>query len=553
MVSPWVREGVILVEDQRFYDHDGYDPQGILRAAWANTRGDTQGGSTITQQMIRDKYPSVGKEYSYKRKLKEVHYAQEYERGVREQYPTKKSMKDSILQDYLNNVYFGSGAYGIEAAALRYYALHAKQLNIAQSAYLVGIIQSPARYTANRELGKARRDTVLKIWRDDGFITQEQYRIAQKSPLPRVQLQARDAFRGQWSGLARLVEDELSPRYPNLKTGGYTVTTTLQGRMQTIVREALAENLAGDGMPMGAMVIIENSTGAVRASAQYPSRGWFDTTTQARRQPGSSAKIWALLAAVEQGWNLEERYYVSEPLSIPLSDGSSWRPETYSGRYGGNMNLRAATVASDNSVFAQLTMDLGPEKVAQAARNGGINRPLEAVPSIGLGSVGVTPYEQTAFYATLARGGSYIPPHVVSSVKSRGQTVYQPTPTGEQRYSRAGVSLIVDYLYDNALYGTGQRSLLTGYWVVGKTGTTDDYKDAWYCGITLRYTSCVWIGYRYPKSMYLPGWGSVSGGGLPTQIWHDAMIQLLPERDRGKKPEWVDTWRSDKSWVKNDV
>jgi penicillin-binding protein 1A len=323
------------------------------------------------------------------------------------------------------------------------------------------------------------------------------------------------------------------------------VSPTLQKFAETAIRDTL--NYPGD--PSAAMVVLDTKTGAIRAmaSSEDYKDSQFNRAAQAKRQPGSTAKIWVLASFMKAQVDPDSTTYTSRPFKVRyLGSTEWWEPKTYDGSYGGTRTIRSATVASDNSVYAQMTLDMGPETVAKTAHQLGITSPLENVWSIGLGSQVVTPLEQTNFYSTIARGGIRRDPTAVEKVTTPGGNELDQNRPAPKRVLKDWQAMkIVDILHDNVIGGTGTGAYIPGQDMAGKTGTTDDHKDAWFCGMTPELTACVWMGYNIPTPMYSVHGISVAGGTFPATIWRRFMepaLQLVPQHS------WF-TVKGTESWL----
>ncbi|MCB0877851.1 MAG: penicillin-binding protein, partial [Thermoleophilia bacterium] len=543
-MGDWAPRATVAIEDQRFYQHNGVDPEGMLRALTVNIEsGDAtgQGASTITQQVVRNLYKEITVEKTLSRKAKEATLAIELER---------KWSKKKILETYLNLAFYGNNAYGIEAASLTYFNKSAKDLTIPEAALLAGLPQAPTTYNpydkASVGKAKARRDDVLDAMLAQDMITKAEHDAAIATP---IKLTPTKVFKERrLPYFFDYVEQELIGQFgpAAVRQGGLKIKTTIDPKLQKIAEQSVRWNLPSGG-PSGAIAVLDTKTGEIRAMASTESyeQSKFNRAAQARRQPGSTAKVWVLAAFVNEGVNPYTTTYTSRPIKVRYNSASEWwEPKTYSNTYAGNITIKSATTASDNSVYAQMTLDISPEKVAAEAHKLGIKSPLENVWSIGLGSQVVTPLEQTNFYSSIARGGIRIDPRAVSSAITPGGTKLQlkyPKPRRVLQDWQADT--IRDILRSNVLGGTGTTASSIRE-AAGKTGTTDDAKDAWFCGMTPELTACVWMGYNTPTAM--PG---AFGGGKPATIWRDFMrdaLGLVPERNwftvKGT-PVWV-PWTS---------
>ncbi len=529
-------DALVSVEDRRFWQHDGVDAHGIARAMWVNikARSFVQGASTIDQQLVRNLYPEISTDKTLTRKMKEASLAQELNQVWGKKYG-KRQTKERIITLYLNLVYFGNNAYGADAASHTYFDKPALALNIQEAAMIAGIVQNPAADDPFRhpQATLARRQEVIAAMRKAGVISSDQAKVAHDAPLG---LKPGRDFRASTSPAPYFfdyVRQQAEKAYgkDTVSRGGLRIYTTLNPKMQKLALQSIRKILNRPGDPASAMVVIENSSGAIKAMASSTryTHTQFNFAAQARRQPGSSAKIWALSALLQEGVNPDQIRYLSTALKVRPGPGQAiWNPHTYEGTYSGLQNVRKATVASDNTVFAQITMDVTPQRVADTAMKMGIQSNLKPEVTIGLGSQEVTPLEQTSFYSTIARGGVRVDPWAVSEVKSiSGRTSETKRPSAGRVMYKWQASEIISILKDNVDHGTGTAAQLPGIEVSGKTGTTDSYKDAWFCGMTPAYTACVWVGYPRPRPMTNVHGIKVAGGTLPAQIWADFMIHTL--------------------------
>jgi penicillin-binding protein 1A len=539
MMSPWLAKATIAIEDRRFYEHGGVDAEGVARALWEDVKAGkvVQGGSTITQQLVRNLYP-VSRERTVERKVKEACLAIKLNRARSKQW---------ILSAYMNNVYYGNHAYGVEAAAQTYFSKRARNLTLVEAALITGLPQAPTTYDPfQREpQALARRNEVLAAMLSTGAIGSDEYDTAVATPLRLRAGQLYTRIREPY--FFSYVRDELNREYgaTTVRSRGLKVYTTIDRRFQRIANQVIRNTLYRREDPAAALVSINPENGAIRAmTAIIPGRkkNQFNLTSQARRQAGSTFKTFVLTAALAAGIS-PQTPYLSAPLRYsPDPSGScdtepptAWCPQTYDHSYIGVTSIASATLRSDNSVFARLTLDLGPEKVGRMAHQLGIQSPLTSaegayVPSLGLGSADVSPLEMASAYATLAAGGVYSKPRAIRKVVFPDGKV--DTSWGDVKRRRVipdGVAYeVTKILEQNVQYGTGTRAQL-GRPAAGKTGTTDGHGDAWFCGYTPNLTTTVWVGYpgaRIPMEWQFYG-GPVAGGTFPAQIWGEFMGRAL--------------------------
>jgi penicillin-binding protein 1A len=555
-MSPWIRKATIAVEDRRFFEHGGLDVEGIARAAVADVKAGriVEGGSTITQQLVRNLY--ISRERTVKRKLKEACLATKLD-GARS--------KAWILTTYLNQIYFGNQAYGIEAAAQTYFSKPSRELTMNESALLAGLTQAPSVYNPFTAPQRAlvRRAEVLRAMLDTGVITRKRFRRAVDAPLRlkpgRLYSQIREPY------FFGYVRDRLIEVYGagTVRSGGLRVYTTIVPKYQRLAEQAIKDTLNLPTDPAAALISIAPRTGAIRAmAAVVPNRpnNQFNLLSQARRQPGSTFKTFVLTAAVEMGVNPDTTYYNSQPFTYRVhpagncDDGSWWCVHTYANDYYGWSSIRSATLRSDNSVYAQLTLDVTPERVAEVARRMGVRTPLDTkgayVPSIGLGSVAVSPLDLASAYATLASGGVYAEPtairRVVLADGRDDKEVGWGKPKRRRVISEGTAAIVTRILEQNMQSGTGTRAAF-GRPAAGKTGTNEEHKDAWFAGYTPDLATTVWIGYTRAEIPMESVHGiAVSGGSFPAEIWRlfmEAALEKVEPTDFPEPSVWPE-WKA---------
>lgn len=509
-----LRQAVIATEDKRFYEHEGVDPLGIARALWVDvTQGKRHGGSTITQQYVVNTF--VKRENTLTRKVKEAILAYRLE---------KSYSKDEILEKYLNAIYFGHGAYGVQAAAETYFGKGLSELTTGECALIAGVIRSPGTYSPRVDLQAAtdRRDVVLKQMLDLGYIDQATHDAAATEPITLAQPEPTDAkapYFVEW------VKQTLSEMYgaDAVYKGGLRVTTTLDLAMQQAAESAIATILDRDDDPAAALVAIDPKTGQVLAMVggkDFNSQQ-FNVAVQGHRQTGSSFKPFVLITAIEQGISPEQTYECA-PATLQIPGGQTWKVTGAPGGRTGPMRLREATERSVNSVFARLILDVGADKVAATARRMGITSEVEAVPAIALGGLktGVTPLEMASAFGTLATNGVHVPPYGIVEVKdASGDVLFTAEPKAEQVLDPAVAYLATDILRGVVAKGTGTNARI-GRPQAGKTGTTQQYRDAWFIGYTPDIVASVWVGYPDSQKEMLNVHGiKVIGGSFPARIW----------------------------------
>jgi penicillin-binding protein 1A len=524
-----LRQATVAIEDERFYEHGGVDPEGIVRAAVKNiTSGSTlQGGSTITQQLVRALYIQDPKQ-DIKRKIREAKLAQELE---------KEKSKRWILEQYLNTVPYGTvggrTALGVEAASQTFFSKPVKDLTLDESALLAGLPQAPSQYNPfqNPRAALDRRNEVLQKLADNGYISEQR---AVKSMEKGLGLKRGNKYsRRREPYFFDYVEQLLIEKYGAsvYRQGGLKIYTTIDPKMQEQGRQAINSQLGRPGDPSSAVVSIEPQTGYIKAMASsgtYNDRT-FNLAAQGHRQPGSSFKTMVLVTAIRQGVDPRKTFYESKPLALQIPGYGTWNVKTYDNSYVGPIDLVRATLRSDNAVYAQLDVDLGPDKVAQTAHDLGITSKLEGVPSEGLGGLGqgVSPLEMARAYATLANGGKRHKPVAIRKVVFRdGKTDDSLGKSKGKQVIPDGVAYeVTKILEQNVQGGTGTKAQM-GCPAAGKTGTTDNFNDAWFVGYTPDLASSVWVGYpnRLKEMRNVHGM-SVAGGSFPAQIWGAFMRQ----------------------------
>ncbi len=509
-LPPHVLHAVVAIEDRRFFSHIGLDFRGLARAMFANLRAAryAQGGSTLTQQLAKNLF--LTSERTMERKIEEVILALWLELRLG---------KPGILELYLNRVYFGAGVYGIEAAAQRYFGKSARVLSVPEAAIIAGLLKAPSRLspTSRPELAASRAVIVLATMRDEGFITEAGYEEALHQ---QVTYAARDTPREE-TGLEFAV-DYILDRLPPLAGHGQsaiTIETTIDASLQRHAQSALARRLAStpaaSDTTEGAIVVLDPE-GGVRAmvGGRVWSRSQFNRAVRARRQPGSAFKPVLYLAALEAG-KTPDTVVHDHPITI-----GGWSPKNDSGTYAGTMTLRHALAHSVNTVAVALQQDIGTSRVVAMARRLGITSTLRADASLALGTSEVTLLELTGAYGTLANGMS-LSPHVVRRVRTdRGVVLHaRGKSPAVAAASTAHVASLDSMLHNALVAGTGRRAALPGHTAAGKTGTTQDNRDAWFVGFTGHLTAGVWIGNDDNSPMR-----GISGSGLPALVWRDVMM-----------------------------
>jgi penicillin-binding protein 1A len=510
-----MKNATVAIEDKRFYQHHGVDFTGIARAFIDDVKAGhvVQGASTITEQYVKNAY--IGSDPTLTRKLREAVLAWELE---------DRWSKDKILTEYLNTVYYGAGSYGVEAASMTYFHKPVSGVTLPQAALLAALPKFPSEYSpiTDPQVITLRRDLVLDDMAQQGYITPAQDAAAKKTKL-RVFARPISTTKNPAAYFVDYVTRKLVDRYGARETfeGGLRVYTSIDMRMQLAAISALKSRLPAG--PAGALVAIDPANGFIRvmsASTDFKTYK-YSLAWQAPRQPGSTMKPFALIAAVEQGANPASTFYNSHPLHIYLGPGAVppyWDVFTAEKSSGGRMNLVSATLQSDNTVFGQLCLDLGPEAIVKVAHQMGITTKLTPVPSIVLGSEDVNVLEMADAYATMANEGVHHAPQAIERVLFPNGRVVKTKVKGNRVIS-AGVAYTVDKILEqNTSYAGGTAASMPNYYTgrsAGKTGTTSNYVDAWFCGFNPRLATAVWMG--YPQgSIPMPG---VFGATYSLPIW----------------------------------
>jgi penicillin-binding protein 1A len=533
-ISPWVPKATVAIEDRRFWHHGALDWPGIVRALFADIRHGhvVQGGSSITQQLARNLYIKKPSQ-TFGRKATEACLAIKIAR---------EKSKTWILNAYMNQIFYGNHAYGIEAAAQTYFSKHARDLTLDESALLAGLPQAPTQYDPLRDPSDAiqRRDEVLRAMLANDDITSTQYTAAiadRKLHLKpgHVYTQIREPY------FFSYVESQLQKQYGSntVRSGGLKVYTTIDPRLQRFAIQAIKSTLYYKTDPAAAIVSINPSTGAIRAMTEVTpgnAKNEVNFLSSAHRQAGSTFKAIVLATAISEGINPATTTYLSAPFEYnPTGLGScnsnpptAWCPQTYDHTYVGPVSIERATLRSDNTVYARLTLDVGPPNVAFMAYRLGVRTNLQTadgayVPSMGLGSIAITPMDMASVYATLAAGGVYSKPTAIRKVILPGGRVDTEAGWGKPQRKRviadwvaAEVTRILD---ENMTSGTGTGAYF-GKLSAGKTGTTDSYADAWFDGYTPSLEATVWIGFPQGEIPMTNVHGiAVSGPTFPATIW----------------------------------
>jgi penicillin-binding protein 1A len=584
-MPPHLLDAVVAKEDERFREHGGVDLWGIMRALWVDIRAGeaVEGASTITQQYVRNAY--LSQDRSISRKVKEALIAIEVER--------RQDSKDQIIADYLNTVYFGNNAYGVEAAAETYFNKSVEDLSIAESATLVGLLWSPSTLGEDRDGAQHQRDLVLMKMFDTGYVPNREYNQALEEPLPEAwpaNTPTRSGFTGPalTRDFAQYTRDELIRRYG--------VNTVLEGDLSVYTTIDLKKQLAAHEIAYGpsgylpdvddpdlALVSIEPETGRIKTMVgDRNENSQFNLVTQGRRQSGSSFKPFTLIAALEQGIDPDTRY-VSEKKEYEVDVGTgkreTWKVQNYDGIERGEISLQEALWQSDNTVFADLAMNAGgrglkngPEKIADVAQRCGITTrlPVHPKPSIVLGAYEVSPLDMASAYATIANGGRRVEPTAITKVVSHEDDndekvlyVAPEHPEGEQVISEDVANEATGIMVGDVTEGIAKDASLGDRPVAGKTGTSENFFDAWFIGFTPELVTGTWMGYAeggqtleyvldYARKLH-----GLSGGITPAEIWKTYTQSVLggepiEQFDGVEIPEGADPTADPKPRANND-
>jgi penicillin-binding protein 1A len=510
-LPPYLPKAFVAIEDRRFFDHWGIDPVGVTRAIVRNVthRGVAQGGSTLTQQLAKNLF--LTQERTASRKIQEAILALWLERNY---------SKNALLELYVNRVYFGAGAYGVEAAAQRYFAKPAKDVTLAEAAMLAGLVQAPSRLAPNRnpQAAQARAELVLAAMGDLGFVKPEQIKTALAAPAK----PARPQGAGSANYAADMVMDVLDD-FVGVIEADVLVQTTIEPALQAAAEKAVTDELTAKGQKFGVgqgALVAMRPDGAVKAlvGGRSYADSQFNRATQAKRQPGSAFKPFVYLAALERGLTPDT---LRDDAPIVHK---GWNPENYSRDYRGPVPLRQALALSLNTVAVRLGLEVGPKAVVQTAQRLGIASPLQAVPSIALGTSEVSPLELVGAYAAFANGGTGVVPYVIAQVKrGDGKVLYRRTEGGLGRVVEPGaVAAMNTMMRDTFVIGTARAGAIPGWETAGKTGTSQDFRDAWFVGYSGTLVAGVWLGNDDGEPMK-----KVTGGGLSVDVWSRFMKVAL--------------------------
>jgi penicillin-binding protein 1A len=503
-LPPYLPKAFIAIEDRRFYSHFGVDPLGIARAALANVmhRGVSQGGSTLTQQLAKNLF--LTQERTMQRKLQEVGLALWLER---------KHSKTEILELYLNRVYFGSGAYGVEAAAQRYFGKSAKNVTLAEAAMLAGLVKSPSRLAPNRnpEGAEKRAQIVLAAMADARFVSEQQAQLAIGHPSYNVKAAGAGTVNYVADWIGEVLDDLIGQVDQNI-----VVETSIDPKLQAIAEASIIDELAAKSVKFnvsqGALVAM-TPDGAVRAmvGGRNYADSQYNRAVTAKRQPGSAFKPFVYLTAIEAGLT-PETIRQDAPLDV-----KGWKPENYGHEYFGAVTLTQALAMSLNTVAVRLALEVGARNVARTAHRLGISSKLDANASIALGTSEVSLTELVGAYAPFANGGRGVAPHVVSRIRTvEGNKVLYTRSADRlgQAIDPRHAAMMNTMMQETLLSGTARKAEIPGWSAAGKTGTSQDFRDAWFIGYTANLVTGVWLGNDDNSPTK-----KATGGGLPVEVW----------------------------------
>ncbi len=530
-IPGFLKKAIVATEDRNFYKHSGVDLKGILRAVTKDilARKFVEGASTITQQLAKTLFLTPQK--TLVRKIKEAVLAFQLER---------RYTKDEILEMYLNQVYFGSGAYGVESAARIFFGKSAKDLNLSECALIAAMPKAPSRYSPliNKELALKRRNIVLKQMKDTGVITASACDEALKEPVIAGKQNRKEPGAGYFVGYVKGCLEEVIGS-SRLYKGGLTIYTTLSFKFQKAAEDAVANGLIAletrmksrgvkDPYPQCALIALDVRTGGILAmvGGRDFSKSPFNRAVSARRQPGSAFKPVVYAYAIEQGFP-QNMMILDAPVAFKgAKNGKDWTPENFSGKYMGEITLRTALSVSENIPAVRLIEMLGSDSVARFGRNLGIESPLSPDLSMALGTSETTLIDLTSAYAVFPNRGERIEPFGVTEVlDGSGRIVWQVKPQKRAVMSRAGAAIMTDMLSSVVQDGTGRKARVIGRPVAGKTGTTNQYKDALFIGFSPSIATGVWVGRDEYKTL-----GNLeTGARAALPVWIEFMTQALAD------------------------
>lgn len=549
-ISPYVLKGVVDTEDVRFYQHNGVDPQGILRAAVAQLTGGSEGASTITQQLVRNTVLSDEQfEMSLKRKVREAYIAIQME---------KMYTKDQILNMYLNTIFFGHGAYGIQAASITYFNKNASDLTLNEAATLAGLAQAPSAYDpfVNPDAATARRNKVLERMLAAGDITQEEHDATVNEPVVTEAGSFSDST-GSYPYFSDYVKQLLLEDFDQdtVLQGGLKVYTTLDPLTQKAAEDAVETRLdeIGNDRLQSGLVAVDPSNGYIKAMVGGRSyeKSQFNLAAQAYRQPGSSFKLFTLVAALQEG--MSPNIYIN--CNSPMRFSPFWEVGNFGNISYGNISLAQAFAVSSNTGFVQVIQAIGADRVVSMAHSLGIDVDIPAYDSITLGTEGVPVVQMAEAYATIAAGGVHRDAIAITKIEDRnGNTVYEHKDDPAQVVSKAVATAAIDVM-EGVTSGSGTASSLRSSVTVdqpigGKTGTSENYRDLWFCGITPQLSVAIWCGYTQEDTVRVYGsYGHPYNTSVP--IFAYFINEALKDEPRGSFPTTSElpNYKSNSNWT----
>jgi penicillin-binding protein 1A len=522
-----LKKAFVAIEDVRFYEHSGFDLRGIGRALYKNVmrQGMTEGASTITQQLARNLFLSPTK--TVKRKIEEILLAINIERNY---------SKDEILNMYLNLIYLGEGAYGVEAASYTYFDKRAKDLSLAEAATLAGLTKSPSRSSPFKNRAKTieRRNLVLKKMYEARFISGNQYAQAKATELVLAPFRIHENKAGFFIEHTKQALEDYLPDEEEIRSNGLNVKTTISLKMTDYAYSAIEKgmklyqerNPKTTVLPEVALLAIEVKTGEVKVmiGGRDFATSPYNRVTQAKRQPGSAFKPIIYLTALNEGLK-PDMLLRDGPISYTDSSGQLWQPRNYNDEYYGDVTMRRALELSLNTATIRLLEMIGVSKVIAIAKSLHIDSNFAPNLSLALGSTEVSPFDLAAAYATIAREGKYIPPTTIRNVLTiQGEDLHHPAQEEEQALSVEPTYTLIDMMKGVIMRGTAAKAARMPYYLAGKTGTTNDFRDAWFVGFSPNLLCLVWVG--YDRNAFLGK--RESGGTAALPIWMEFMSKALP-------------------------
>ncbi len=549
-ISDYVLKGIVDTEDIRFYQHNGVDPQGILRAVYVQISGGSEGASTITQQLVRNTVLSDEQfDMTIRRKVREAYIAIQME---------KMYTKDQILTMYLNTIYFGHNAYGIEAASITYFNKHAKDLTLAEAAVLCGLPQSPSGYDPlqNPEAAVARRNIVLQRMLTAGDISQEDYDKAVSEPLVTnegVLSDTTDRYPFFSDYVKSLLTSSIDQK--TISKGGLKVYTTLDPKMQDAAEEAVTDQLKSlkNDKLQAAMVAIDPNTGYVKAmvGGKDYSQSQYNLATQAKRQVGSSFKTFTLVDAISQGMN--PGIYIN--CNSPMQFTSTWKVQNFANESMGTITMARAFARSSNTGFVQIAQAVGTDTIISTAQSMGISQPMENYDSLTLGTTGIPVIEMADAYSTIAANGVHRNQVAITKIEDRnGNTVYEhqdsPSQVISPAVAQASREVMEGVCQGDGTAGVLQRLMTVNQPVAGKTGTSENYRDLWFCGFTPQIAVAVWCGNDSESPVKIGGsYGHPYNTSVP--IFAKFVNTALKDEEKGSFPTTEDkvNYKANSEWT----